>query len=329
LLSETVLAANSEAIATQIAPYADGGLVVDNSEWLASARLLEFLRDVGKTFSVNEMVRKDSVRTRLEAREQGISFTEFSYMLIQAWDFLQLFDRHECRLQLGGSDQWGNIAEGIDLIRRRREQRAFGITSPLVLNADGTKFGKTEAGNVWLSAQRTSPYTFFQFWYRSEDSVVGSYLRRFTFLDRETIEALEALPAAGREAQRVLAREVTTAVHGPDEASRAERASSALFTAEVTSLDQVTLATAILDAPITIVSREEVAQGMPLLEALLLSGLSASRSAARRDLEGGGVYVNGVRQAAERSLILDDALFGRWILLRRGRATMHVLSLEG
>ncbi len=203
LLSPEELEANRIGVANQIArilqiaPNDGGGrgegvILVDNLEWLGTTGLLEFLRDVGKLFSVNEMIRKDSVRGRLDAREQSLSFTEFSYMLLQAWDFVQLFDRYGCELQLGGSDQWGNITEGIDLIRRLRGSDAFGLTSPLVTKADGTKFGKTEAGSVWLDAGRTSPYAFYQFWMQTVDAEVGSYLRRFTFLPRERIEELDA-----------------------------------------------------------------------------------------------------------------------------------------
>src|SRR6202011_3831625 len=225
------LEANKVGIRAQLERFIDldGGRAVlaDNVEWLGSVRLLGFLRDVGKRFTVNEMIRKDSVRSRLEGREQGISFTEFSYLLLQAWDFLQLYDRYGCRLQMGGSDQWGNITEGVDLIRRHREEQVFGLTSPLVTKADGSKFGKTESGTVWLDAKRTSPYQFFQYWIRSSDAEVGDLLRRFTFLERARIEELDEATATHperREAQRTLARELTSIVHGAEEAGRAERA---------------------------------------------------------------------------------------------------------
>jgi tyrosyl-tRNA synthetase len=201
LLGREELEHNKEGIRAQLERFIDFGtaaegrsgagprraILEDNFSWLGDARLLDFLRDVGKLFSVNDMVRKDSVRSRLHGREQGVSFTEFSYMLLQAWDFLQLFDRYGCRLQLGGSDQWGNITEGVDLIRRRREVQAFGLTSPLITKADGTKFGKTEAGNVWLDPRRTSPYAFYQFWIRTPDAEVGGHLRAFTDLSHDEL----------------------------------------------------------------------------------------------------------------------------------------------
>ena len=256
LLTPEELAANAAGVKAQLEKFLDfapgAAIFEDNATWLGETRLLEFLRDVGKHFSVNEMVRKDSVRLRLEGREQGISYTEFSYMLLQAWDFLQLYDRYGCRLQLGGSDQWGNITEGVDLIRRRREVQAFGMTAPLITKADGTKFGKTESGTIWLDPKRTSPYRFFQFWIQTPDSDVGRYLRAFTFLDRPALEALDEATLAAperRQAQRVLARELTVMVHGEVEAQRAERAAEVLFTEEVGTLDEATLASALADAP--------------------------------------------------------------------------------
>jgi tyrosyl-tRNA synthetase len=307
-------------------------VLADNFDWLGQVGLLEFLRDVGKLFSVNDMVRKDSVRSRLEGRDQGMSFTEFSYMLLQSWDFLQLFDRYGCRLQLGGSDQWGNITEGVDLVRRMRSEQVFGLTSPLVTKADGTKFGKTETGTVWLSAERTSPYEFFQFWLRSGDSEVGSYLRRFTFLDRERIEELDAAVAEHperRKAQRVLAREITTMVHGAEETSRVEHAAAVLFTEGVTALDFATLAGALADAPTTVVTAGELAAGLPLVDALVRSGLASSKTNARQLIGSGAVWVNNQRAEGEVSIEAAAALHGRWILLRRGRANQAVLLVEG
>ena len=337
LLDDEQLAANRDAIATQMARFLEiggpeGALLVDNAEWLADAKLLEFLRDVGKLFSVNDMVRKESVRARLEGREQGLSFTEFSYMLLQAWDFLQLFERHGCDLQLGGSDQWGNITEGVDLIRRRKGVTAYGLTSPLVTKADGTKFGKTESGNVWLDANRTSPYEFFQFWVRTTDSDASDYLRRFTLLPRERIEELERELKEHpelREAQRALAFEVTAMVHGEDEALRAQEAAAVLFTEEIARLDPETLAAALSDAPTTRVTRVALDPGLPIVEALLQSGLAKSKREARQLVKQGSVYVNGARAGDERSLGLDDALHTKWIVLRRGKANQHVLLVEG
>jgi tyrosyl-tRNA synthetase len=332
LLTPEALAANREGIRAQLARFLDFGadraVLADNVEWLGEARLLEFLRDVGKHFSVNDMIRKDSVRARLEGREQGLSFTEFSYMLLQSWDFVALHDRFGCRLQLGGSDQWGNITEGVDLLRRLRSVHGFGLTSPLVTKADGSKFGKTETGTVWLDPDRTSPYAFFQFWFGSSDAEVGSYLRRFTFLDRARVEALDAATAEHperREAQRVLAREVTAMVHGADEAARAERAAAVLFTEDIAGLDPSTLEAALADAPSTAVAAAALAAGLPVVDALVAAGLAGSRSAARRDLAQGAVSVNNRRLPDERDLTVADALHGRFVVLRRGRRAQHVL----
>jgi tyrosyl-tRNA synthetase len=336
LLSADQLDANRAAIRAQITRFlaAEASrdlIVVDNAEWLGATGLLEFLRDVGKLFSVNEMVRKDSVRARLDGREQSLSFTEFSYMLLQAWDFLQLFDRYHCELQLGGSDQWGNITEGIDLIRRRRGAPAYGLTSPLVTKADGSKFGKSESGNVWLDPARTSPYAFFQFWLRTADTEIGSYLRRFTFLARPRIAELDEATATHperRQAQRALAFEVTALVHGADEARRAEAAAAVLFTAEIASLDADTLESALADAPTSMVSRSELDGALSVLEALVRSGLATSRANARQLLAQGSVYVNGKKVAEDRPLQAGDALHGRWVVLRRGRSSQHVLAVK-
>jgi tyrosyl-tRNA synthetase len=331
LLTVEQMDANRAGIRSQLERFFDfgpeGAILVDNVEWLGSVPLLDFLRDIGKVFSVNEMTRKDSVRLRLEGREQSLSYTEFSYMLLQAWDFLQLFDRHGCRLQLGGSDQWGNITEGVDLIRRKREAQAFGLTSPLVLKADGSKFGKTESGSVWLDPARTSPYEFFQYWLRTADSDAGTYLRSFTSLDRPAIEELEAATAEQperREAQRVLAREMTALVHGPEEAARVERAAEVLFTVEVVALDEDSLAAGLADAPSTVLGPGELESGLTLVEVLVRTGLASSKGDARRHIAAGAVSVNNRREGEDRSLSRTDALHGRWVILRRGRQH-HVL----
>jgi tyrosyl-tRNA synthetase len=335
LLSAEELDANRAAIRAQVTKLLETGgdddaLIVDNAEWLAQAHLLEFLRDVGKHFSVNEMIRKDSVRNRLEGREQSLSFTEFSYMLLQSWDFVQLYDRYGCDVQLGGSDQWG-ITEGVDLIRRLRGAAAYGLTSPLVTKSDGTKFGKTESGAVWLDPARTSPYSFYQFWLRTPDSDTAAYLRRFTLLERERIEELEQALAdhpERREAQRALATEVTAMVHGRDEADRAEAASAVLFTEKIAALDERTLQGALGDAPTTPVDPAQLASGMSIVDALRLSGLAGSNREARNFLSQGSIYVNGSRVAGDDTVLsVGDALHGRWVVLRRGRANQHVLSV--
>ena len=291
-----------------------GALLVNNGEWLRSLGLLDFLRDVGKHFTVNQMVAKESVKARLERPDQGISYTEFSYMLLQAYDFLELFDRHGCRLQMGGSDQWGNITMGVDLIRRVRGEQAYGLTSPLVLRSDGTKFGKTATGeNVWLDADRTSPYDFFQFFVRTEDAVVGTYLRYFTFLPRERTEELEAATRERpkeREAQRTLAYEVTALVHGEEEAKRAAEAAEALFSGAGADPGAVTVV---------------VPEGTSVVDALVEAGLAASKSQARQTVAQGGAYVNGERETeADRRLTTADAVDGV-VRLRKGKKEHRLL----
>ncbi|HZQ28446.1 MAG TPA: tyrosine--tRNA ligase [Acidimicrobiales bacterium] len=334
LLTMEQLGHNLEGIRSQLEQFLDfsGGdhsaLLVNNGDWLWHAGLLEFLRDVGKHFTVNQMVAKESVRARFEGREQGISYTEFSYMLLQAYDFLQLFDAHGCNLQLGGSDQWGNITMGVELIRKVRGEAAYGLTSPLVLKADGTKFGKSETGTVWLSAERTSPYRFFQFFINTEDAVVGQYLRYFTWLSREEIEALDKETAEHperRAAQRALARSVTALVHGQAEAERAEQAAAALFTGDVNQLDERTLLEVFADAPSLDVPREP----LPLTSALVGTGLASSKSDARRAIEQGSVSVNGEKQPAERDLDpAGDSLHGRYAVLRKGKKSFAVVRWE-
>ncbi|HVF73607.1 MAG TPA: tyrosine--tRNA ligase [Acidimicrobiales bacterium] len=330
LLTREQLTANLEAIRAQLGRFLDfeaGAMLLDNGEWLWSIPLLDFLRDIGKHFTVNQMVAKESVRARLEDREQGISFTEFSYMLLQAYDFLRLFDDHGCRLQMGGSDQWGNITMGVDLIRRLRGEHAYGLTSPLVLKADGTKFGKTESGAVWLDPAKTTPYAFYQYFVRSEDAVVGQYLRYFTWLSHEEIEALDAATAEHperREAQRTLAREVTALVHGADEAAKAEHAAAVLFTDEIASLDEATLLSVLADAP-----SATVAAGASLVDALVATGLSGSKGDARRALQQKGIYVNGRQQSEDRELARDDALHDRFVVLRRGKRELALVVLTG
>jgi tyrosyl-tRNA synthetase len=332
LLTPEQLAANVAAMRAQLARFLDfgpdGALLLDNASWLGTLGLLPFLRDVGKHFTVNAMIAKESVRARLHEREQGISYTEFSYMLLQAYDFLQLYDAHGCRLQVGGSDQWGNITAGIDLIRRVRGATAYGLTFPLVTKADGTKFGKSEAGNVWLDARRTSPYTMYQFFLRSEDAVVGNYLRYYTFRSREEIDALAAETAAHperRTAQRVLAHDVVAIVHGEDEAHQAERASAVLFSEEIRSLPERTLLDVMEDAPSC-----DVADGQSLVEVAVASGVARSRREARGVIEQGGLYLNNRRvDDPDASLSPADLLHGRYAVLRRGKATQRLLRVSG
>jgi tyrosyl-tRNA synthetase len=327
LLDSGRLERNLAGIRAQVeALLEDGAVILDNGRWLRELRVTDFLRDVGKHFSVNEMIRKESVRARLEGREQGISYTEFSYMLLQAYDFLHLFDEHGCRLQLGGSDQWGNITEGIELIRRLRGQTAYGLTSPLLTLPGGGKMGKSVGGTVWLDAAKTSPYQFFQYWLRSEDEQVGTYLRRLTFLDRERIEELDGATAEHperREAQRVLARELTTLVHGADEAARAEHAGTVLFSEDIAGLDEPTLLDLLAEAPTA-----EVAElnGLAVVDGLVRAGLCKSKSDARKTIEQGGGYVNNRRVAdIDATIATTDLLHGRYVVLRRGKREQALL----
>jgi len=340
LLSVEELAANVAGIRPQLERFLDfsgpaspsRAILLDNSTWLGSLGLVAFLRDVGKHFTVNQMVGKESVRTRLDRPEQGISYTEFSYMLLQAYDFQQLFDVHDCRLQLGGSDQWGNITMGIELIRKTRQAEVFGLTTPLLLQADGTKFGKTETGSVWLDARRTSPYQLYQYFLRTEDATVGKVIRMLTFLDHDTIRSLDAQTTEHperREAQRALAHEVCALVHGESEAARAAAAARALYSEEIATLDEATLLDVCADAPTTTISRAELDGGMTLVDAFVTSGLAPSKGRARTTVTQGGAYVNNRRvDDSDARLGPDDLLFGRYLILRRGQRDYHLLRVE-
>lgn len=312
--------------------------VIDNADWLTTIGLMDFLRDVGKHFTVNAMLAKDSVKRRLEG-EEGISFTEFSYMLLQAYDFLVLYDRTGCRLQLGGSDQWGNIVAGIELIRRLRQERAYGLVCPLVTTSAGVKFGKTEAGAVWLDAGLTSPFRFYQFWIQVDDRDVVSYLKFFTWLGREEIAALEEATAEAperREAQRRLAEEVTRAVHGEGELARAQRASAVLFGEELGDLDAAQVEEIFADVPSTELARERFAGGeggegggVSIVDLLADTELATSKSDARRAVEGGGIYLNNRRMSDPRQPVgLGDAVDGRLLVLRKGRKSYHLVRLR-
>lgn len=329
--------ANLEGVRPQLEQFLDfdspqAAVLVNNADWLQPFGLLEFLRDVGKHFTVNQMVTKDSVRSRLERDGAGISYTEFTYMLLQATDFLHLFDTYGCRLQLGGSDQWGNITAGIDLIRKSRQETAWGLTTPLVLKADGTKFGKTESGTVWLDAGRTSPYQLYQFFLRTEDDVVGRYLRYFTFLPHERIRELDGLTAEHperRQAQRVLAHEVVELVHGPEATSRAEEAAAALFRGEVAELDEATLLDVFADVPSTTLERSRLDGGALLVDLLAETGLVPSKSRGRALVGQGGAYVNGSRQTdVDRVVHRSDLLFDGYVVLRRGKSDHHFVRFS-
>jgi tyrosyl-tRNA synthetase len=337
LLSAEHVEANVAGIRSQLARFLDfdtsdtPARLVNNAEWLSRLGAIEFMRDVGKHFTVNAMLAKESVKRRIES-EEGITYTEFSYALLQAFDFLKLFDDFTCTLQIGGSDQWGNIVAGIDLIRRVRGGKAHGLVIPLITTASGTKFGKTEAGAVWLDAKLTSPFRFYQFWLNTEDSDAGKYLRYFTFLDRPSIAQLEdAIRNAPerREAQRVLAREVTRMVHGDAHVVRAERASGVLFGEDISTLPADDVLSVFEDVPSSTVAADKLAgEGVAVVDLLASSGLTASKGEATRLIRGGGVYVNNRRITDERARLSSaDAIEGRLFVLRKGAKQNHVVKI--
>jgi tyrosyl-tRNA synthetase len=338
LLTTELLEANLAGQRRQLERFLDfsgphAARMVNNLDWLGKLDLIGFLRDIGKHFSVSAMTQRDSVQLRLTGRDQGISFTEFTYALLQAYDFLELYDRHGCRLQMGGSDQWGNITDGVELIRRLRQGQAFGLTMPLVTKSDGTKFGKSESGNVWIDESRTSVFAFYQFWLNQPDADVPRSLRFFTFLDVSEIDALAEAHAARperREAQRVLAREVTTLVHGAAALARAERATAVLFEGgDLRTLSPAEIAEGLGDAPRTSVPRAELAGGrLDLPAALVRCGLAPSKAQARTAIEQGAVSVNHelVKDPA-RTLTERDLLAERFVVLRRGKKTYGLIDV--
>lgn len=338
MLTREEIEANTAGIASQLRRLLDfegprGAVLVDNAEWLCRLNLVEFLRDIGKHFTVNSMVQRDSVQLRLRT-EQGISFTEFTYALLQAYDFLELFDRFGCRLQLGGSDQWGNILDGRELIRVLRAEEAHGLTQVLVTRSDGSKFGKSESGNVWLDARRTSPYQFHQFWLNVDDADVLKYLRYFTFMDLDEIASLEArhlADPARREAQRALADQMTAMVHGDDTVRAARRAASVLFEGgDLRELSASELVEGLGEAPRVSAPRADL--GSPRLDlpsALVLCGLVKSKSEARTHIQNGAVAVNQrIEQDAKRVLSADDLLADRFVVLRRGKKNYSLIELR-
>ena len=309
----------------------NAAIMVNNADWLRELRLLDFLRDFGKHFSVNVMLARESVRARLQDRDHGISYTEFTYSLLQAYDFLHLHDTFGCRLQLGGSDQWGNIVAGMDLTRRLRQSETFGLTFPLVTKSDGAKFGKSEEGNVWLDPKRTSPYKFYQFWINQADGDVPRLLRYFTFLPQEEIEALEhELSAAPekRAAHRKLAEEVTAMIHGKEQLANAVKASQAMFGGDLSGLDDATLEDIFSEMPSTSFPRETLTSGKPLVDVLVESGVFASKGEARRMIKSGGVYLNNARVAEDATLTPDSLSSERIAVVRKGKKNYHLLKFE-
>jgi tyrosyl-tRNA synthetase len=332
--------ANAEAIKSQLANFIrfekDGALLENNAEWLTGLNYINFLRDIGRHFSVNRMIRAESCRSRMES-EEGLSFIEFNYMVLQSYDFLELSDRHGCQLQMGGSDQWGNIVMGIDLIRRMRSKSAFGLTFPLITTSSGAKMGKTAAGAVWLDAQRTAPYEYFQFWVNTDDPDVARFLALFTFLPMDEIRAVEKLVGADLNiAKTVLAYEATALAHGKEAADQALEAASAMFGRRRLPSDILPssgiprqIRTDQEDAvPQTTISAAALAEGVPAFKLFHQVGLADSSGAARRLLKGGGGYVNGERITAFDALITPEAAENSALLLRAGKKRFHKIVLS-
>jgi tyrosyl-tRNA synthetase len=326
-----------ETIRAQIEPYLsfegdNAAVLVNNLDWTAPMSAIDFLRDIGKHFRVNKMITKDAVSARLHS-EQGISYTEFSYQLLQGLDFLELHRRHGCTLQFGGSDQWGNLTAGLDLIHRVENAPVHAFATPLLTRADGTKFSASEGAALWLDPGLTSPYAFYQFWLNSDDRDVVSYLKVLSFRSRDEIEALEKAVAerpAAREAQRALADELTALVHGTAERDAVVAASQALFgRGELAALDPATLASSLAELPS--VEVDVGASGWPLLVDLFAAtGLAPSKSAARRAVGEGGAYLNNVRVVAEDAAVsAADLLAGEWLVLRRGKRSLAAAHVTG
>ena len=339
LLTKEILDRNIASVKVQLAKLLDfetkqnPARLVDNASWTAGISFLDFLRDIGKHFSVNQMVAKESVRARMEDREVGISYTEFSYMLLQAFDFMALGRDANCELQIGGSDQWGNITAGIELTRKKLGKQVFGLTLPLITNADGSKFGKTVAGAIWLDPKRTSVYKFYQFWINVDDRDVIRYLKYFTFQSQPEIESLEKQHVENpgpRVAHKALAKAVTDLIHGAIATQEAIRASEILFGGELKDIAESTFNEIIGEVPTKVIETVRLAgAGIPLVELLVHAGLSQSKGQARKDIEGGGVNINNIREAsAARMVTSADLLFGKHLLLRKGKKNYVVLTAK-
>lgn len=338
LLDRATIEENAQGIRKQLASFLDfeaasnPARMANNLEWLGELKLVDFLRDVGKRFSVNAMLRKESVKRRLENEEAGISFTEFSYQLLQAYDFLELFKRHGCTLQMGGSDQWGNITAGIDLVRRMGGPQCHGVVFPLLVTARGVKFGKSEAAEtIWLDPERTSPYRFYQFWLNAEDADVIRYLKLFTLMSRADVDEMAEVVRAAphrREAQKRLAAEVTRTVHGAAGLDAALRATRTLFGGSPRGLSAAEIEDVFADVPSTALARTRLdGEGAELAVVMAEAGMASSRSEARRLLRDGGVYVNGDRVLATgTALTTRDLLADRFVIARVGKKRHFVLD---
>ena len=343
LLDEATLRHNQEAIRNQLSRLIDfdtqapnAAVLVNNYDWMKDMGFLEFIRDIGKHITVNYMMAKDSVKKRFNGEGDGMSFTEFTYQLVQGYDFMQLYRRYNCRLQLGGSDQWGNITTGVELIRRIDNGQAYGMTCPLIKKADGTKFGKTESGNVWLDARYTSPYKFYQFWLNVSDEDAKSYIKIFTFLGREEIEALiaehEAAPHE-RKLQKTLARELTCMIHSEADYERAVEASSILFggaTADALHrLDGETLLQVFEGVPQYTVPRSAIEAGVPILDLCVEKcPVFPSKGELRKLIQGGGVSLNKEQIAPDRTVTADDLIAGKYLVVQKGKKNYFLLIAE-
>jgi tyrosyl-tRNA synthetase len=339
LLDKDTLAANVAGIRAQLARFLDfdagptGALMTNNADWFAGVSFLDFLRDVGKHVSVNYMLAKDSVRSRLEDREQGISYTEFSYMLLQAWDYVVLSREHGCRLQVGGSDQWGNITAGIELSRRLGGPQLFGVTAPLLLDASGEKMGKTSTGaRVWLDPARTSAYAFYQYWLNVEDKMVAGYLKKFSFRPLDELDAIAAAHAADpgkRGAQRELARDLTTWVHGADGLRRAEIASAVVFGGSLADARDADLEPLTAELGCTELARADLDAGVPVVDLMVTTKLATSKGDARRTLTQGGLYLNNQPVTAPDLVVKTEHLGTEsFIFLRKGKKTYHLVRVR-
>jgi tyrosyl-tRNA synthetase len=339
LLSKEAARENADGIRRQLEHFLDFGSVSNaarvrnNLDWLGGLALIDFMRDIGKHFSVNQMLAKESVKRRVEGSEAGISFTEFSYSLLQSYDFLQLYRSEGCTVQMGGSDQWGNITAGIDLVRRMEGARAFGVVFPLVTQASGVKFGKTEEGAVWLDPEMTSPFRFYQYWINVEDADVVRYLSFFTLLGAEAIADLADKVASepqARTAQRALADDVTRRLHGETGLARARAATQALFGGDIAGLAAEDIADVFADVPSSEVPKDALGgEGKSLVDLMAESGVASSKGDARRSIEGGGVYVNNVRvEDTSRVVRMSDTIEGRFLLLRKGKKQYHLVAVR-
>jgi len=334
LMSVEQVEANAEGIRAQLARFLDfdsavaPARMVNNADWLTKLSAVDFMRDVGKHFTINAMLAKESVKRRIES-EDGITYTEFSYSLLQAYDFLELYDRFGCTLQMGGSDQWGNITAGMDLIRRLRGGKAHGLVMPLITTAAGTKFGKSESGTIWLDPALTTPYEFYQFWFKTEDRDVVRYLKFFTFLDAPTIAGLERTVAESpekREAQRALARDVTGRVHGAAAVAEAEATANLMFT-DVGALTARQIEQSLAGVPSATIARTP--EGWAVVELLATAGVTKSKSEATRLIRGGGLYINDRRVTDEKARVtVEQAIEGQLFVVRKGKRDNFLVHIR-